>query len=90
MAIQTINPTTGAVEKTYKIDTDEQIEKKLNLAVSTFKKWRKTSFAERRELFEKLVAHIEKNKEKYAKLNTTEMGKPIKQSIGELEKCAKG
>ncbi len=90
MAIQTINPATGCVEKTVKNDSNKQIEQKLNQAVTTFKKWSKTSFEERRAHFEKLVAHIEKNKEKYAKLNTIEMGKPIKQSIGELEKCAKG
>lgn len=90
MAIQTINPATGNVEKTFKTETWAQVDKKLVKAHKAFKKWSRTSFEERTELFEKLIAHIEKNKEKYARLNTIEMGKPIKQSVSEVEKCAKG
>lgn len=90
MAIQTINPTTGAVEKTYKALTDSEVNKKLDVAVKTFNSWKKTSFEERKNLFKKLTYVIDKNKKKYAKLNTIEMGKPIAQSISELEKCVKG
>lgn len=90
MAIQTINPTTGAVEKTYKPLTDAEVNKKLDAAVKTFNSWKKTTFAERADLFKKVIKVIEKNKKRYAKLNTMEMGKPIAQSISELEKCIKG
>lgn len=90
MAIQTINPATGTVEKTFKTESWKEVDAKLEKAEKAFHKWRKTSFKVRRELFEKLIKHIEEHKEKYARLNTLEMGKPIKQSIGEVEKCAKG
>lgn len=90
MPIQTINPATGTVEKTFKTESPEQVDKKLAKAQSAFVKWSKTTFAQRRELFKKLIAVIEKNKEEYARINTLEMGKPIKQSIGEIEKCGKG
>lgn len=90
MPIQTINPYTGEVVKTFKTDTKEVIEKKLAKAAKTFAAWSETTFEERTALFMKLVAHINEHKDGYAKINTLEMGKPIKQSIGELEKCAKG
>jgi succinate-semialdehyde dehydrogenase/glutarate-semialdehyde dehydrogenase len=90
MAIQTINPTTGAVEKTYKALTDSEVNKKLDAAVKAFKSWKKTTFEERKDFFKKVIKIIDKNKKKYAKLNTIEMGKPIAQSISELEKCIKG
>lgn len=90
MAIQTINPTTGAVEKTFKAITPGDVDKKLDVAVKAFYQWKKTSFGERQDRFKKLIHVIEKNKKHYAKLNTIEMGKPIAQSISELEKCIKG
>lgn len=89
MAIQTINPATGAVVKTFTAETWEQVDKKLNRAVKIFETWKTTSFKERSRLFYKLIDVLNKNKDEYARLNTLEMGKPISQSIGEVEKCAK-
>ena len=45
MAIATINPATGEVIKTFPALTEAEIEKKLQLAVSTFRAERKTPFA---------------------------------------------
>ena len=45
MAIATINPATGEVLQTFQPLTPEQIESKLQLAVSAFRAERKTPFA---------------------------------------------
>lgn len=89
MAIQTINPATGTVVKTFKAESWAQVDKKLTRAVKTFETWKKTSFKERSELFYKLIDVLNTHKDEYARLNTLEMGKPISQSIGEVEKCGK-
>ena len=47
MAIATINPATGEVVKTFQPLSEAEIEKKLQLAVSTFKRERTTPFAVR-------------------------------------------
>lgn len=89
MPIQTVNPYTGEVVKTFRTESLADVQSKLQAAVGQFHIWKKTSFTERAALFKKLIDRIHTNKDHYSKLNTLEMGKPIKQSIAELEKCAK-
>lgn len=60
----------------------------INSAQKTFLDWKKVPFAERQTLLVKLADVLEKDKEKFAKLITTEMHKPISQSIAEIEKSA--
>jgi succinate-semialdehyde dehydrogenase/glutarate-semialdehyde dehydrogenase len=60
----------------------------INSAQKTFLEWRKVPFTERQTLLLKLADILEKDKEKSAKLITTEMHKPISQSIAEIEKSA--
>ncbi len=88
MAIATTNPATGEVLKTFQPLTDAEIERKLQLAVSRFQSERKTPFAVRAERMVKAAKIIERDKDKLAHLATLEMGKPYKQAVGEVVKCA--
>lgn len=60
----------------------------INSAQKTFLEWKKVPFTERQALLLKLADVLEKDKEKFANLITTEMHKPISQSIAEIEKSA--
>lgn len=60
----------------------------INSAQKTFLEWKKVPFTERQTLLLKLADVLEKDKEKFANLITTEMHKPISQSIAEIEKSA--
>lgn len=62
--------------------------KHINSAHQTFQDWRKTPFEERQKLLLKLADVLDNNKEAYARIITTEMHKPISQSIAEIEKSA--
>lgn len=84
--IQTVNPTTGKIEKTFDPHNTKEIENKLDIAEQAFYIWRKTTLSERIALIKKLAVHLQKNKDKYAKLATLEMGRPYKDSLGEIEK----
>ncbi|WP_312822235.1 aldehyde dehydrogenase family protein [Epilithonimonas sp.] len=64
------------------------LSKHINSAHQTFQDWRKTPFEERQKLLLKLADVVDKNKEAYAKIITTEMHKPISQSMAEIEKSA--
>ncbi len=88
MAFESINPATGEVEATLDEHTPEQIEKALATAWEAFQQWRKTSFEERGRLMKAAAANLRANKDKIAALMTAEMGKPIRQSEAEVEKCA--
>ena len=90
MAIATVNPATGEVVRTFQPLSQAEIEKKLQLAVSAFRKERKTSFAERARRMSCAAEILERDKEKFGRLMTLEMGKPLKAAIAEAEKCATG
>ena len=64
------------------------LSKNINSAQQTFLDWKKVPFVERQKLLLKLADVLDKNKEDYAKIITTEMHKPITQSVAEIEKSA--
>src|SRR5207248_971168 len=84
--IQTVNPATGTIEKTFKPHAPEEIEQKLEQASRACEMSKKTAIKKRIALIEKLVEHLQENKETYAKLATLEMGRPFKESVSEIEK----
>ena len=90
MAIATINPATGEVLKTFEPLSAAQIEQKLQLAASAFRKHRRTPFAERSSKMMRAAEILEKEKDECAHLMTLEMGKPLKSAVAEAMKCAGG
>jgi len=64
------------------------LSKNIDAAHKAFVDWKKVSFEDRQKLLLKLADVLEKNKDSFAKLITTEMHKPISQSVAEIEKCA--
>lgn len=88
MAIQSKNPATLEVIKTYAELSDAELEVKLAKSSETFNEWKKTTFAERAQLFMKLADHLRENKTEIGKIATLEMGKTIKASENEIEKSA--
>ncbi|MDT0641734.1 NAD-dependent succinate-semialdehyde dehydrogenase [Zunongwangia sp. F363] len=82
------NPYNGEEIEKFEEYTKEQIDKALDTANSTFKTWSKTPFEERSKLMKAAAEELKDNKEEYARDISLEMGKPIKQSIAEIEKCA--
>ncbi|PVW15665.1 NAD-dependent succinate-semialdehyde dehydrogenase [Marixanthomonas spongiae] len=89
MATKTsINPYNGAEIKSYKTHTKTEIQDILKQADKRFYSWRETAFPERKKLMLNAAAELKKNTKEYAETMTLEMGKPIKQAIAEIEKCA--
>jgi len=88
MSIASINPATGETLKTFEALNETQIDEKLQLAAETFRSYRHITFAEREKMLMRAAEILEAEKQKFARLMTTEMGKPIKGAVGEAEKCA--
>lgn len=82
------NPYTGEELKTFEEMSPEAVDQALSSAEAAFAKWRKTGFPERAKLLQKAAGELRKNKQEYAETITKEMGKPITQSLAEVEKCA--
>jgi succinate-semialdehyde dehydrogenase / glutarate-semialdehyde dehydrogenase len=87
MAIATINPATGEVIDTFQPLSTAEIEAKLQLAVSAFEEERHTSFAERSKRMRKAAEILDREKERFGRLMTLEMGKPYKAAVAEAAKC---
>lgn len=88
MAIATINPATGETLKTFQALSEAEIESKLALAQATFEQYRKISIAQRGDWLNAAAEILERDRARYGKIMTLEMGKPIKSAIAEVEKCA--
>ena len=85
--ITTVNPATGEeISKFNPMDRD-QVFQLVGKAKRAFPEWKK-DYGKRRSYIYNLVEYLKKNKTELAKVATLEMGKPLKESIGEVEKCA--
>jgi succinate-semialdehyde dehydrogenase/glutarate-semialdehyde dehydrogenase len=85
---QSKNPFTQVVEKEFSTLNDKSLIKKLELSNKAFGQWKQQCFEARSKFLNKLADLLDERKEPYGRLITLEMGKPITQSIGEIEKCA--
>jgi succinate-semialdehyde dehydrogenase/glutarate-semialdehyde dehydrogenase len=88
MAISTINPATGQVLRTFEPMSDLQMEQKVQRAADAFLKYRKLSYSERAEKMARAGDILEADKETFARMMTTEMGKTYKSAVDEALKCA--
>lgn len=88
MPIETINPATDKSIKKFEELSDEQIGYKIDTAEKQFRVWKKTKLANRKVLLQKAANLLRTRNIKYAEIMTLEMGKPISQSLAEVEKCA--
>lgn len=86
--IQSINPANNQVIKTYQEISDIELSEVLSKMQTAFEDWKTKSFNYRASLMKTAGEILRSNREKYSKLMTLEMGKPIVQSRAEIDKCA--
>src|SRR5512132_3630028 len=90
MAIASINPATGEKLKEFPPFDDAEIEKRLSRAEKAFRNYRRTTFTERAELLHAVTELLFQEKQTFARIITLEMGKLFRDSLAEIEKCARG
>ncbi len=86
--IHSVNPYTKETLQSYQAHNSEAVKEKIAIAQATFESWRATTFDQRKALMENAANILRKDKARLAKLITLEMGKVLKESIAEIEKCA--
>ncbi len=85
--LKSVNPATRKLIKEYPEMNSEQVSEIIKYADASFHSWKKISFDERSELMINAANVLRRNKNDLGKIITLEMGKPIAQSIAEIEKC---
>src|SRR5213082_4068298 len=90
MPIASSNPATGENLKEFSAVDDAEIEKRLSCAENAFRKYRRTTFTQRSELLQAVSELLFQEKQTLAEIITLEMGKLFRDSVAEIEKCARG
>ena len=81
-----VDPSTGDVVKEYPTATDEQIEQAVASAARAHREWSRGSTpAERSALIRKVAELHTQRRDELAKIIQREMGKPLDQSLGEVD-----
>lgn len=86
--LTSINPATEVVLNTYEITGAEKAGKAVTVAQKAFEEWKRLSFKDRGTVLRNIAKQLRAQKQQLAALATQEMGKPIGQSVAEVEKCA--
>ena len=86
--ITTVDPRTGAVLAEYLAFDDAAVESAIAAAYAAQQAWGATPLSKRLELLRALAETLRAGREEYAALMTAEMGKPITEALGEVEKSA--
>ncbi|MDE1861617.1 MAG: NAD-dependent succinate-semialdehyde dehydrogenase [Thaumarchaeota archaeon] len=87
MTITTINPATGEALATYEVIKKDELARKVEKAKKAFFEWRK-DIKTRSDMLNIFAGVLRKNKQQLAITATREMGKALKESLSEVEKCA--
>jgi succinate-semialdehyde dehydrogenase/glutarate-semialdehyde dehydrogenase len=88
MPIQTVNPATGELIKTYQEMSETEVTNIIDTTDKAYLFWREMDIAKRALPMRKLAEMLEDKKASLAAIITEEMGKPITYAIKEIEKCA--
>ncbi len=84
-----INPATGEQIGHYAFESAAVLDAALTRAAFGFGKWKRKPLQDRSRLLTALAGALRETSEAMATMITQEMGKPIAQARGEIEKCAK-
>jgi succinate-semialdehyde dehydrogenase / glutarate-semialdehyde dehydrogenase len=88
MGIATVNPATEATEKEFSAYSEDEVESRLEAAVSAFAALRDTGFEQRGVWARTAAELLEGELPDLARLITTEMGKTFASAKAEVAKCA--
>jgi succinate-semialdehyde dehydrogenase / glutarate-semialdehyde dehydrogenase len=88
MPIATTNPATGELIRVFDPNSSAEVDAKIQKAHEAFRAHRRTSFADRAVKMRRAAEILEKEKDRWARLMTLEMGKTLKSAGDEALKCA--
>src|SRR5689334_13203202 len=89
MAIVSLNPATGEQLKTFTPHDAKEIQGRLQRGEDAFQRHRRRPFAERAELLAAAASVLDAGRDQFAQIITQEMGKLLRASSEEIEKCAR-
>jgi len=86
--MQSINPTNGKLIKEYKEYSYKEVINIIDAVEADWQIWKKTSFSHRKNLMQNAAQVLLDKKQEFAETMSLEMGKPLTESLAEVEKSA--
>jgi succinate-semialdehyde dehydrogenase/glutarate-semialdehyde dehydrogenase len=86
--IESVEPSTEAIRARFDPHSASDVALSVAAADAAFRIWREVPIAERATPMRSLARILRERTDRYARLITTEMGKPIAEARAEVEKCA--
>ena len=87
MALISINPSTGKEIQSYREISNIEVQNILEEVTLLQKNWSSTDLDFRLECLNNMIGVLKDGKREYSQLMAREMGKPVMQASGEIEKC---
>ncbi|HEV8595283.1 MAG TPA: NAD-dependent succinate-semialdehyde dehydrogenase [Thermoplasmata archaeon] len=88
MVLRSVNPATGEELERFEETSAKDVDAALATAEAAFHGWWRASFADRAERMHAVAEILRRRKRSYAEAMAREMGKPVRDGVGEAEKCA--
>ncbi len=86
--IVSVNPSTGTVNEEFKPYDAERVNGALKRSKQAFGVWSRLDVSQRCRYLENVASVLHARREEFARTITLEMGKPVRQAMGEVSKCA--
>jgi aldehyde dehydrogenase family protein len=90
MTFHSINPTNGEPFATYEEWQPREVQDVIGKVHGAYLAWRRTGFDQRARLMHKAAETLCKHAQSFGRLMAQEMGKPIRDGVAEVQKCALG
>ena len=85
--VWSIDPATGRKVRSYALDNDQQVLSKVQATQKAYTEWSGRTHQERAEALGRVGRHVREMRQSIAEMITQEIGMPIGQSIGEVDKA---
>lgn len=86
--LTSINPATDETVETFAVHTPADVQRLIDGARRSFAHWKSLPLMRRTDLLRSAANTLRNGKQKYARIMTIEMGKPISEALAEVDKCA--
>lgn len=86
--MQSINPFSGEIIQTYREYSSGEVDSILQKVDAAYREWKLTDFEVRSLKMRNLQAALTLHRESLAHLMVAEMGKVLREALGEIDKCA--
>jgi succinate-semialdehyde dehydrogenase / glutarate-semialdehyde dehydrogenase len=86
--VTTVDPSNGQALHSYPVTTRSELSAAVHAAATIQRDWSRIDLADRARVLRSTSAQLAQNRDRLALLITREMGKPIREALTEVDKCA--